>query len=356
VDDIVYFSLSDEVERKFESLLSTIGDVDFMGQVSHFLGIEFSWKHHSNGHLSVCLTQQSFIDTLLDSFGLSSSSVSTFSSPYRSGLAIDAIKHQDMSLSARDALRLSYQSLVGSLNWLAHTTCPDLSMVVSLLAQHQNNPSPGHYDAALYATKYTSNTKHLGIYFTSEKRSTLESFLHFPLSHQITPMSNANWGPQDASQPKFAQVLPLFVSRSMYAFFIDLLGPLHWLSKRQAVTATSSAKAEMYATNECVKLLLELVQILDFLGVREVFMPGTTNIFNDNKACVNWSCSCTTKGLQHIQMKENHIRENILSGFVSISHIDGKINLADLFTKEMKDTSRFVEIRDLFMCPRYSAS
>jgi len=146
-------------------------------------------------------------------------------------------------------------------------------------------------------------------------------------------------------------ILPLFVSRSMYAFFIDLLGPLHWLSKRQAVTATSSAKAEMYATNECVKLLLELVQILDFLGVREVFMPGTTNIFNDNKACVNWSCSCTTKGLQHIQMKENHIRENILSGFVSISHIDGKINLADLFTKEMKDTSRFVEI-----CYAYSVA
>ena len=43
--------------------------------------------------------------------------------------------------------------------------------------------------------------------------------------------------------------------------FIDLLGPLHWLSKRQGVTATSSAEAEIYAMNECVEFLLKLVQI-----------------------------------------------------------------------------------------------
>ncbi len=40
VNDIIYFSASDMVERKFEESLSSIGDVDFMGKVSHFLGIE----------------------------------------------------------------------------------------------------------------------------------------------------------------------------------------------------------------------------------------------------------------------------------------------------------------------------
>jgi hypothetical protein len=40
VDDIKYFSPSGKVERKFEELLSGIGSVDFMGQVTHFLGIE----------------------------------------------------------------------------------------------------------------------------------------------------------------------------------------------------------------------------------------------------------------------------------------------------------------------------
>jgi len=42
VDDIIYFSCSDAVERKFEQELSTVGSVDFMGQVSLFLGTEFT--------------------------------------------------------------------------------------------------------------------------------------------------------------------------------------------------------------------------------------------------------------------------------------------------------------------------
>jgi hypothetical protein len=40
-----------------------------MGQVSHFLGIEFTWHHHDDGHLTVHITQQSFADNLIDYLG-----------------------------------------------------------------------------------------------------------------------------------------------------------------------------------------------------------------------------------------------------------------------------------------------
>jgi len=356
VDDIIYFSASDEVERIFEQKLSTIGNVDFMGQVSHFLGIEFSWRHHDDGHSSVSLTQQSFAENLVDSFNYSTTSTSTFITPYRSGLAIDSIPTSTLSSSEQDHLRLHYQSLVGSLNWLAHTTRPDLSTVVSLLAQHQSNPSPGHVEAAVHVIKYVAQTKTLGIYFTSDKRPNLETFLQFPLPSSLLSMADANWGPQDASTTRSTPIeLPSFVSRSISAFYVDLYGPLHWVSKRQSVTAGSSAEAEIYATNECVKFLLKLVQVFEFLGNKDLFMPGTNIVYNNNQACVNWSKSSTTKGLRHIQMRENLVRENITNQFVSIIHIDGKLNLADLFTKEMKDTSHFVELRDLMMCSRFTS-
>jgi len=329
VDDIIYFSPSDDVEKEFESKLSTIGNVDFMGQVTHFLGIEFTWQYSSDGHLQVTLSQQSFIEALLDSLNIHVNTTSTFTSPYRAGMSVDMIPHQDLSSSDRDHLRLQFQSLVGSLNWLAHTTRPDLSTIVSLLAQHQCNPSSGHLDAAVYATKYLATTKTLGIYFTSHKRAKLEAFLHFPLSQPILAMSDANWGPQDAKPPTVPCELPLFTSRSMSAFYVDLLGPLHWLSRRQTVTAGSSAEAEIYATDECVKFLLELSQIFEFLDLKHLFMPTTNTIYNDNQACVNWSKRTTTKGLRHIQMKENRVRENIQSKFVIINHVDGKVNLAE---------------------------
>jgi len=81
-------------------------------------------------------------------------------------------------------------------------------------------------------------------------------------------------------------------------------------------------------------------------------MPSTNTIYNDNQACVNWSKSCTTKGLRHRQMKENRFRENTISNFVKVCHIDGKTNIADIFTKEMKDTGHFVTLRNFFMCSR----
>ncbi len=138
----------------------------------------------------------------------------------------------------------------------------------------------------------------------------------------------------------------------MSAYYVDLFGLLHWLSKRQPVTAGSSAEAEIYATDECVKFLLELVQLMEFLNLKEEFMPNTNIIYNDNNACVNWSKSYTSKGLRHIQMKENWVRENVQNKFVNICHVDGKTNLADLFTKEMRDTSHFVELRDMMLRPR----
>jgi len=79
-------------------------------------------------------------------------------------------------------------------------------------------------------------------------------------------------------------------------------------------------------------------------------MPTTNIVYNDNKACVDWSKSSTTKGLRHIQMKENRVRENIGKRFVTITHVNGKVSLADPFTKEMKDTSHFVELCDIMMC------
>jgi hypothetical protein len=89
-----------------------------------FLVIEFTWKSLPDGNLCVSLTQHSLIDTLLDNMGISIDNVSSYSSPYCSGFPIDSVPFVEMSSSERDAPRLKYQSLVGSLNWLAHNYSP----------------------------------------------------------------------------------------------------------------------------------------------------------------------------------------------------------------------------------------
>ncbi len=81
-------------------------------------------------------------------------------------------------------------------------------------------------------------------------------------------------------------------------------------------------------------------------------MPSKTKVYNDNEACVCWSHNMTTKGLRHIQIRENAVRESIQSDLIDVLHIAGKINLADLFTKEDKDAAHFIAIRDIIMTSR----
>ena len=78
----------------------------------------------------------------------------------------------------------------------------------------------------------------------------------------------------------------------------------------------------------------------------------TTRVFNDNAACVQWAASCTTKGIKHLNLRENQVREEHQSGAYQVLHIPGQINPSDIFTKEMRDSAHFRRLRDCMMVSR----
>ena len=180
----------------------------------------------------------------------------------------------------------------------------------------------------------------------------MSSYVKFPIdAAKVTALCDANWGPQDQSKPNSEnpQELELFKSRSMSGYLLWLGGPIHWTSKRQSITARSSAEAEIYATNECTKQLIHLSYIVEGLNLIENVMKPPTTIYNDNNACTCWSKTTTTKGLRHIQMRENAIRESVKNDFITVKHIEGKLNLSDMFTKEDRDTEHFIRTRDFIL-------
>ena len=50
------------------------------------------------------------------------------------------------------------------------------------------------------------------------------------------------------------------------------------------------------------------------------------------------------------------VAESVHAGEISIHHIEGKRNCADIFTKELKDASHFCRLRDSFMMDRSTFS
>ncbi len=61
------------------------------------------WYHHQDGNLSVSLTQQSFVEMLIENLGFSTDTTSSFTTPYWSGISIDSIPPDTMS-NERDYL------------------------------------------------------------------------------------------------------------------------------------------------------------------------------------------------------------------------------------------------------------
>ena len=65
-----------------------------MGIVEWFLGIHFSWRL-SQGEVDVHMNQSGFARNLVESFELQNRSQTPLSTPYRSGMPIDAIAATD---------------------------------------------------------------------------------------------------------------------------------------------------------------------------------------------------------------------------------------------------------------------
>jgi hypothetical protein len=175
-----------------------------------------------------------------------------------------------------------------------------------------------------------------------------------PADGKMTKEEAANYyeflcGQYRSTSAKCTQEIELFKSRSISGHIIWLEGPIHWTSKRQTITARSSAEAEIYATDECTKNLIQLSHILTHLPLNTPVMTLPSIIYNDNMACVCLSKATTTKGLRHVQIRENAVRESVQSNFITVQHIERKINLSDHFTKEDKDADHFITLRDLLL-------
>ncbi len=149
--------------------------------------------------------------------------------PYRSGLPIDACPESDKDEKSPTFLeqKRKYQSIVGSIGWLAQSTCPDLSPSHLFLSAYINKPSQSHLNAALYVLHYIHSMIDYGFTFTSAEKSPLHTYMTFPHSsdtkayedalppwtnqhHRLTTYSNACWGSQIGNAIREGIHLPLF--------------------------------------------------------------------------------------------------------------------------------------------------
>ncbi len=165
VDDLIYFSVDDKVEKLFEMAFSQKLKVDFMGEAEWFLEMKFDWSHISDGNVHCHLSQEGYAATIVEEMGLTNANKSPLMTPYGSGFLIETIPHIEMSPEDHAPLVAKMQSWLGMINWLQMCTHPDLATVFSLLVSNMHNLSPGHIEAVKYVGRYILSTMDLGLQF-----------------------------------------------------------------------------------------------------------------------------------------------------------------------------------------------
>ena len=80
--------------------------------------------------------------------------------------------------------------------------------------------------------------------------------------------------------------------------------------------------------NECTTEIQSLKHRANNIVITEAY--SSTNIYNNNKAAVQWAASATSKGIKHINLQENMVQEYHHSKDVDVKHIPGIINPRDI--------------------------
>ena len=122
--------------------------------------------------------------------------------------------------------------------------------------------------------------------------------------------------------------------------------PIAWGCARHKDTAQSSCQAEVHSINEMTKLVPEYKLLFRDLNIP---IDYPIQILNDNQSAIQWTKGTTTNKMRWVDLRENLVRENVENKNITVNHIPGKYNLSDIFTKEFRESTQFLKLRNLFM-------
>ena len=233
VDDMLIIAedstLADEVVLQLQSKFK----IKDLGRPTYLL------RHHviyeTDG--SIMLSQVNSIEELAEKFGFESSKPTSV--PMSPGIILKSFD----PYTDKPAEKEKYQSLLGSLQYIAQCTRPDIAYAVSVLSQFCQHPSICHWNQAKKVLVYLYHSRNLLLKFNSKGGKATEPIL------------------QGYSDSDYAACPDSRRSRTGYVFMLGN-SVISWKSSKQKRISTSTCEAEYYALSEAGKEGIHLNALL----------------------------------------------------------------------------------------------
>jgi hypothetical protein len=203
-----------------------------------------------------------------------------------------------------------YLEMVGSLNYLAQFSRPDILFAVSVLAQKCSKPTNRDIRKAKRVFQYLRRTPDIGVSFG-------------PGRVKLTCYADAAYN-----------VYPDARSHIGYTFSLGKQdGSFYAKSRKTKLTALSSTEAEYVALCEACRDAVWLRRLLSDIGFPQ---NKPTLIWQDNKSTIDFVRGHRQhQASKHINPKFHYSGEMVAKGEICIEHISTKMMIADILTKAL---------------------
>jgi hypothetical protein len=310
VDDIVTLCRKEDLPKLqlFEKALMERYEIRSLGELIWFLGIRII---RDRPERKIWLCQDSYIDKITRKFNLE------YHKPASTPLPMEELVPHVGQATPQEIY--AYQQRVGSLNFAAVITRPDIAYSTSKLSEFLQNPSPKHLAAADQAISYLNGTKTLAIQYATDTASTGTE------SQQIFLA---------ASDAAFADDKETRRSTGGYLFKL-FGGPTDWKSAKQKTVTTSSTEAELLALTYASKETIWWRRFFQNI----CFNPGhDLAILCDNHQTIRLVTKDAPKlvtKLRHVDIHQHWLRQEVQEGRIQVNWIPTNDMPADGLTKTL---------------------
>ena len=284
------------------TMLATRFEIKDMGEMRHYLGMDVNI--HPDG---IFLGQSTYIDELINSFGMETAH--THKTPLDSGLVIDDEPDEHVN-------KTEYQRGVGSLQWLASRTRPDIAHAASILAQYNSAPTKKCWNALMHVLRYLRGSRDHGVQYQQRNEGADSSLIGY---------TDSDWAGANTGR------------KSIGGYIFMLAGsPISWQAKKQTCVATSSNEAEYMAASEAAKEAHWLRRVYASICAGEDMESGPVPLYMDNQGAMALTTSEGTKRSKHIDIRFHHIRDLQQQGIIVTKGVESKQMAADGLTKILR--------------------
>ena len=234
----------------------------------------------------------------------------------------------------------SYRSVTGMLMYLATNSRPDIMYAVHSCARFNHCPKQSHGKAILHIVKYLKSTKKQGLILRPSQELSIDLMVDADFAGMYSTEDTQT---------------PLSV-KSRTGFVINFAGcPLLYVSKIQSEIALSTTESETIALSQGIRALIPIKRTVEHIakyfelpGKNKLKVTALSQIFEDNAAVVQLGKSKRfTPRTRHISSKHWWSIDQIDNQkTLAIQKIDGKLNTADLMTKNVSQET-FIRLRKI---------